>query len=130
MRGIYALVCVVALAACRSFGAGPTPADRCNAKASAGWQRLADVPENAKDLMQLPAGQGRTVASWWSVATPPVAEVWFARDAVHLKACLFTDVSNYCYGDVTSVEFTRVASGWKAGTVLSTVCVADERESR
>jgi hypothetical protein len=126
MRGIYALLCVVALAACRSFGAGPTPADRCDAKASEGWQPLADAPENAKDLMQLPADQGRTVASWWSVATP-VAQAWFARDAAHLKACQFKDVPNECDSEVTSVEFTRVADHWKAGTVLSEVCVADER---
>lgn len=126
MRGIYALLAAVVLAGCRTFGAGPTPADRCDAKASEGWQRLADAPANAEDLMQLTAGQGRTVASWWSVATPAV-EAWFARDAAHLKACRFKDIPNECDSEVTSVEFTRVANHWEAGTVLSEVCVADKR---
>jgi len=115
------------LAGCRTLGASSGPADLCDAKASAGWQELSEAPANAKDLMQLPAPQGHTVASWWSAPAPAV-EVWFAKDPAHLKACTFKNVANECDSDVTSVEFTRVGDYWKAGTVLSRVCVtADAR---
>lgn len=126
MRGVYAIFAALVLVGCRTVGAGPTPAERCDAKPSAGWRRLAGVPANAKDLMQLPAHQGRTVASWWGVAAPAV-EVWFERDATHLKACHFQDIPKECGSQITFVEFTRVADHWEAGTVLTEVCIADRR---